>query len=339
MYTLLIEMANITSPNTPILHKILERLDKIDNRLDKLEVRVGTLEKTVNNIQSYIKNESDIQENRLTLHMKELLHGIYNTANIQSSLLKEFYTPSSNKILTDLDGCLIVKSHSGPVRVRNSRTGMNRNIMFDRVYIIEAKHGLTKSLIDKKLEQFCIILDTFQKIHTGVYTPKNIPDTKFDNMVLSYDLQDFPEDIYFMFASDDLSEDLRNFLILVNNGDVTESKYNEYQMKNLKSHLIISDILNDTSVGGIMKSQLNDAKTIEDIYALFTTPKKSSNSTNKYLTIVEEHRHTIMPYKSRLLSLLVPYSSVSSCYSTLKGKIGFRWINQVMWPDNTITEF
>ena len=101
------------SSNTPILMKILERLDKMDTRFDNIETRldnietqldkvyarldkldssvsliqhyiVNKMEPSITAIQKYIKNESDIQEANSTVLMKNYLYNIYPHANISA---------------------------------------------------------------------------------------------------------------------------------------------------------------------------------------------------------------------------------------------------------------
>lgn len=295
---------NIQIVNTTILLKILEGLDSIDRRVCMIENRLDT-------ISSYIENESKIQERRATYCLKKTLSGRYSHKIITESQLRSFYTPASNNIFTDFDGCVIAESPKGDGGVREG-AGEGGN----RAYILECKHCITKTIIDRKLKQFCTILDVFRNIKRGTITVRNPPISKFDNMVLSYNLQNFPDNITFLFVSDYISYEDCNFITFINTGKIDENKYNIYLLQYCKSHEVFRAMMDDKCVGQAIKSALVDATTVEDMVHILGP---ACNSEDAY----ERDKSTLNRYRRSLLNILVPFSSVKDYYKALVGHIGY----------------
>ena len=335
----------MTSPNAPILAKILEaingitvrldtiehntavRFDRLETRMTGLETRMTGLERRVDNLANtvdtlikYNRNEARTQEVILTNRVKESLEEdeyTYPTHTIRSFPFGNFFIPSSNNAFTDIDGCLLIKSNSHG----NNLSGALKNSVKDAVYIIEVKHGFTKALIDYKLKQFCTILSVFNDIRNEKLVPSNPPRTQFDTMVTNFTLANFLENIQFVFASDYIDPDLAEFISAINAGTINEEMYNTYLMRQLYSHLLINDILNDKDVNGQIKSIFRDGLApIRDIYDLFTI-KDLSTVKNKAKLAYERKKNSIAPYKERILNLLPPFNTVKGCYETLKGRL------------------
>ena len=230
--------AKNSSPNAQILNKILDKIDSMDKRMstfelafvnlntnlaikfkeisgnfDKINERIAGIDTKLN---LYIQNESEKQELIATINIQNKLKEISITSQIDIFPLKYFYEPNNNDMLTDLDGCITYKLTQKSLQHQN---GHVKNIIEDKVFIIETKHNFTKMLFDKKIEQFCKILDAF-KIIKNKSKMKNIQNsiknnkvnTNFLNMVDKYNLQNFPDNIYFIFSSDVLTYDQKKFL-------------------------------------------------------------------------------------------------------------------------------
>ena len=302
----------MTSPNAPILQKILEKLTNLEK-----------------SFQAYVKNESDIQEKNATHNIRHILEQQYHLSNVSIVPIANFYTPESNDIFTDIDGCIMVTS-SSPIHVKNIK-GNPKILIVNQVYIIETKHGLTKSIIDKKLKQFCKIYELLGKIRTNKVPIRDPPVSNFDNMVLSCNLKSFPEEIFFVFGSDDINEDEYIFLSKISDGTLDEPWYNEYVLRTFKSHKIYKDIVGDITVGGLVKQELVKAPSIDDIKQLFAVVSLPRNAP-KIKVSLEYQKQTIQPYKNTILSILTPYSIMESCYSSMKGRICIKRFDNLRLP-------
>ncbi len=315
----------MTSSNTPILLKILERLDSIDTRIEKLESKVNSLENVTNKIQAYIQTESNNKENECTDFIKQSLHQIYRFGVIEKLRFGKFYTPYDNNSLTDIDGCLFVKTSSMIVKNAN---GKNRNLNYNATYFIESKHGLTMSLVHKKLKQFSLIIDTIHKYQNGEIQLSSAKEN-FKNMVYMHNIQHFPNRIFFIFASDFIPENLQNYLQNIHDG-IDEETYNMYMFENIKSHKLMNDVLDDNSIDITLRVHLQNAEYIKDIFNVFDVNVMSEKHrpTKKFLDGIKK----IQKYKQNLYGLYEPFENMNNVFLRMQGLIGYRTKHSAILP-------
>lgn len=343
------KFAQNASPNAPILNKILDKIDAMDKRMGTFELAFVNLNtnlaikfkeisgnfhkinedmKEMNlriagidtKLNLYIQNESDKQELIATINIQNKLKEISITAQIDIFPLKYFYEPNNNDMLTDLDGCITYKLTQKSLQHQN---GQVKNIIEDKVFIIETKHNFTKMLFDKKIEQFCKILDAF-KIIKNKSKMKNIQNsiknnkdnTNFLNMVDTYNLQNFPDNIYFIFSSDVLTYDQKEFLSALNIGKLNEEIYNKYLIEYIKTHKIMNDIRNDDKLKNNIKNKLLNFQSLNELIEMFIINNNITGSE-------KEEKYSIIKYKDTFKNLILPYNNVKDCYNMLKGKIGY----------------
>ena len=319
------------SPNAPILQQILQKVNTIDNRLFNVESNVSTIISNLTTLDkkfnTYVKNESDIQEDLITRNIQSLFSETRGITAVYHRLpLKVFYIPTMNTPFTDFDGCIIQEFNPISIKNKNGKKDLEER----KAYIIEAKHGLTKTIIDYKLKQFCTILDIFEGIHNHSIPIRNVDESPFDNMVHSYNLVIFPETIYFIFGSDDIPKEQEELLNRINLGTIDEDWYNEYIIKNLKSHNIVSQILDNRHVSINIKEAFKHANTLNDIRNLFIQNTLSENATNRQ-RLLEREKLSIKQYTSGVLNLLESFEDVSACYKKLKGRLGLYQFNELKW--------
>lgn len=272
-----------------------------------------------------------------TLTVKNKLMEYYPYAKINEFPLREFYVPKSNSMRTDLDGCITIKS--SPMKVPN-KNGNPVKLHYERAYIIEAKHNYTKALIDNKLKHFCDILDAFRLIKNRKLFNNTPTSKKFKEMVLNYNLEDFPNQIYFIFVSDIIPIEQQKFLLAINSGEINENIYNKYLLEYVKTHPLINEIIKDKDVSYNIKNILKNTENINDIYDIFSPDKNNTNNINKTTTTSIKNKETINRddiksisiYKRRMNTLLISYDNVEDCYSDLKGKIGFMYHDKLILP-------
>lgn len=318
------------------MFNVLKLLKVIVKKIKGTDKKIKDID---NKLTSYIHNESVIQEKTATLTVKNKLMDFYPYAKIKEFPLREFYVPKSNNMRTDLDGCITIKS--SPIKVPN-KNGNPVKLHYERAYIIEAKHNYTKALIDTKLKQFCDILDAFRLIKNRKQFNNTPISKKFKEMVLNYNLEDFPSEIYFIFVSDIIPNEQQEFLLAINSGEINENIYNKYLLEYVKTHPLINDIINDKDVAYNVKNVLKNTENINDIYDIFSPGKNNTNTinttsikNNKTIDDIKLNRDdikTISTYKKRMNPLLIPYDDVEYCYSVLKGKIGFMYHNKLILP-------
>ena len=343
----------MASPNAPILKEILNRLDSIDTRLTNVETRLTNVETRLTNVEirltkletrftkletrfttfekkvnGYIKNESDIQELNTTQHIKVELESNFPVSLFEIIPFQYFFIPTSRDHITDIDGCIIRRT--APVKTTNA-AGRNYNLPSGTAYIIEAKHSLTKQQIDKKLIQFCLILQTINDIHASRIIVRDPPTSSFDIMAAMLEVYNFPSDILFIFASDDINESLTRFIQDINKGDMTEEVYNQHLFNSIKESSLISTIILDPTVRKIIKHMIHQSRTLNELIGIFTQKTVDTSSSKKEQSF-ELQKDTLKPYQTDFFSMIVPYSTVESCYKLLKGKLGIFRMNELTHP-------
>jgi hypothetical protein len=230
--------------------------------------------------------------------------------------LRDVYLPDSNQTFTDIDGCLLVQS-----LFRNNISGRYTNVVThdERTYFIEAKHGLTKSIIDKKLFQFCKLLDLFQKLHNGTLRARSTPVTRFDEMVHNHGLLSYPKQIIFIFASDSIDAEHEAYIQAINAGTLTEELYNNVLVSLFKNHKTYDEILEDRDIGSLIKAELRDVLTFDALRAALTLA--AVPTTRRQGALEKQKQALLEKYAERISALLVPYSAMTACFSVLKGHL------------------
>jgi hypothetical protein len=306
------------SANAPILKLILEKLTVLESDMSGVKADIQELKSDVkelkivtNHIQSNIKNESDIQEYLCTNQLKSYLMDRFKGDIITTVLFGNFYTPYSPQELTDIDGCVIQKTL--PMTVKKNGT----SIIIDKscVYFIEAKHSITKPILEKKLNQFVVILQTMQDIHSLKNYSK--ASTAFRNMVELHSLQDYPEDVCFLLSSDKMSPDAIKLVTCITTGTLTEDVYNDLLFEYIYNHPFVKDVISDKKPSQQVKEAIQKVKSIKDIQALVLEPFMKN-------------------YKMRFEVMLIPYSNYTNAVSLLQGKLGFISKSEIQLPEDIV---
>jgi hypothetical protein len=320
------------SANAPVLKLILEKLSVIESDISVLKTDVSDLKKdmsgvkadikelksdvqnlkiVVNRIQSNVKNESDIQEYMYTNQLKSYLTDRFKGDIITTVLFGNFYIANSNQELTDIDGCVIQKTI--PMTVK--RNGANVVIDKSCVYYIEAKHSITKPILEKKLNQFVVILQTMNGIHSHANYSKS--STSFRNMIAMHSLEDYPEDICFLLSSDKMSPDVIKLVTCITTGSLTEDVYNDLLFEYIYNHAFVKDIITDKRASQQVKEAIGKIKSLNDIQLLILEPFMKN-------------------YKLRFQEFLIPYDNYINAVTHLQGKLGFISKSEIQLPEDII---
>jgi uncharacterized protein YoxC len=276
-----------------------------------LKTDVHNLKQVVNRIQSNIKNESDIQEYMYSNQLKSYLMDRFKGDIITTVLFGNFYIPNATQELTDIDGCVIQKTL--PMTVK--RNGLNVVVDKSCVYFIEAKHSMTKPILEKKLNQFVVILQTMN----GIYSRKNYSksSTSFRNMIVLHSLEDYPQEIHFLLSSDKMSPDVIKLVTCITSGSLTEDVYNDLLFEYIYNHPYVKDIINDKKPSQQVKEAIGKIKSLNDIQTLISEPFMKN-------------------YKLRFEELLVPYDNYKNVATHLQGKLGFISKSEIQLPEDIV---
>ena len=326
------------SANAPILQLILEKLTTIEKDVAELKKDVAELKKdvaqlktSVSVLQQYNQNSAKIQEQEFTNQLKTHLIEKHKDAIIQTVVFGNFYKVNSNDPLTDLDGCILANV---PLHTFKKN---GKNIRIDRscFYILEAKHAITKALLDKKIKQFVHIINAIQYVKSAGYNPAK--KTMFDKMVDLHKLKQLPENICFLMSTEKIAPDALQILIRITTGSLTEEIYNDLLFENVYNHDLIKDIINDESVDAYVKESLQKIKSITDVYAI-VNPIAPNKSEKKSQHDLYKKKETILPYRHRILNLMTPYEEYVRIIDILIGKLGFISKTEIQLPEDVMRD-
>jgi uncharacterized coiled-coil DUF342 family protein len=300
----------MASPNTAILKEILAKIEGLGASVSSLRNDVNSLRNDVNDLKkdmsgvkkeladlkhefnAYTKREGRTQE---SIDVKRFFRAWneYSIIPAYKSQFREFYRSSENSLLTDLDGCVFI---GDPAEI---------------AYIIESKHALDVDQLLKKLGQFCEILDTLRLLQSndGPTWLKN-QSSKFREMVATHNLLHFPKDIYFIFASDSISNDMQEYIQKINKG---ERRRNEMQKISLfRESEIYNYIQESDKIPAWIKEQLAKAGSVHAITKIINNPKSEL--------------HDI---KDKISAL---FPDTDPCFEQLQGRLGILCLDQLVWP-------
>lgn len=297
-----------------LINKIDEKFSKIDekfdilvNKIDNLDAKLTDVSNKVDTLESqfkgYVKHEADIQESTVTEYMRQTLLNYFKTSKVQKHSLQYFFLPSSDDQFTDIDGCLIQTMDGHTYTNINGKLRSNE---INHAIIIEAKHSLTKSLVNYKIQQFCTIKQTIEDIKTNKI-PEEIQSRSFKSMIAMRSLKYFPDTMYFFFATDDLSAEVKEYIYKISTMTLTKEEYD-------------SVIFEDT------KDQYNKIllflnKDVKD--NLFKLDKTVDN----YFKFFRELDTSLYPkYQQKMISTLVkaliPFDITQVCFKQVKNTLG-----------------
>jgi hypothetical protein len=336
-------------------------LDKKFTELDaKFEKRFLKIDEKLVSINNYIKNTSDAYEEKsLIILFKYLQYKIYTTVgNIQINkiLLKKIYF-TTNKDLTDLDGCLLVdKNFTKPYekdlkRILNSynikpiqgepnlrkKLENNLKITDDNIlYVVESKNHIIKTDVDKKIKQ---MID-FQKIIKDLKENKiTLSEGNFKNMVTNYNISNYPLNIYLYLATDNISPLCRIYIEHIYKGTITEEIYKELTYNMIIEYKGFQDFIDDVK------------KLIaKDEYKNFNTTKLNFNFKN-YASIKEflnefgikfnkKIREAFLPEKifekgyCFFKTFVINFTDLQDDFNWAKEHIGLIYLNEVIEYSN-----
>jgi uncharacterized protein YdcH (DUF465 family) len=328
----------------PTFTLIFTKLDSIDARLTNVETRLTNVETRLTNVENeivkmkddikvlkdYNANESIIKEQRDSAALKKCLSETNHNATINMIKFGKFYEPYDNNPLTDIDGCVIVRSI--PVHTINQN---GEKIILDPscVYLIESKHAITKTILDKKLQQFIIILELISKVQNNEYIPRK-KKYKFDTTIATHNIKQWPKNIHFLFSTDKMTPTAIRLATAITTGTLSKNVYDNILFDNIKAHPIIQEIQNSETVNNYVKRRLNEFTSLDELVEIIT-PVRPVTATPKKLELYNK-QITIMPFSARIKSLLVSINNYNDIVKVLNGKIGFINNNDIQLPESVI---
>ena len=292
----------------------------------------GRIENDIKGIHKYIKLESKFQElqNRNFI-VKAYLHN-HNQHSVVILPTTKFFHPTGREI-TDLDGFLLIRTYPNEIEqpsqelisrlpytdfmesLQPNSVELNPSHKHHEYIIIESKHSLSKEKVDKKIAQMLEIKDVFLQSTPIKETPKYV--MMVSQLRSSTGQTDLNYPINLIFSSDDISNELYQYIESINNGTISD-KYDILNTNLFYSdeyiQPIIDSIITDSSIPKQLKSILTKRSSIVDIRNLFSLPSmKEYNS-------------------SYVESYMTPYEELGSRFEAMKGFVGISQFNMVYLP-------
>ena len=244
----------------------------------------------------------------------------------------KFFHPTGREI-TDLDGFLLIRTYPNEIEqpsqelisrlpytdfmesLQPNSVELNPSHKHHEYIIIESKHSLSKEKVDKKIAQMLEIKDVFLQSTPIKETPKYV--MMVSQLRSSTGQTDLNYPINLIFSSDDISNELYQYIESINNGTISD-KYDILNTNLFYSdeyiQPIIDSIITDSSIPKQLKSILTKRSSIVDIRNLFSLPSmKEYNS-------------------SYVESYMTPYEELGSRFEAMKGFVGISQFNMVYLP-------
>lgn len=320
----------------------VEELEKLNYKilLERIENVERLFEEHKANFYHYMKRHSEIEEledrNYILNFLQNEKKGYVSTV----SLMRNFYYPTSNNLLTDFDGLILMEpilekhNNSKPLYNGNNRhtfrkTMKNRLRQAEQTQaektqiqaqapqqpcaiIIESKQKFDKGLIDKKLQQFYEIYKILKSIKDGSLDITNTSDN-FKQLYENYNLQNFPNELYFVFSSNSINKKCIEYIQHIAQKTLTRELYELYTIDYLRTLPIFDEFCRPKH---ITKQYIKDMNTTTSLAKIFKI--LDQYATNKY--------------SMKLRNEIVLYEDMEQVFEYISGRTGLHVFDNLYIP-------
>jgi hypothetical protein len=320
--------------NSEKLDIIISEIKTIKIDIIKLNTKFSNFEEDFN---KYKKQDSDFQEAHINNFIMSILNHNRSTYNTLLLPIKNIYNQYSKDALSELDGLILYTPNLKKMpnisnelleRAQSFHLSLKDNIsqintIFTKPYliIVESKRSFDKHKVDMKLRQiyeFMNILSKLDKIDLSTTTPEfqKLIDTIQTKSELS--INELTEiEILFIFGSDDIPLNLKEYIIEIEKG-ITKESYNNITTK------LFND--NKTSVDNYINFMVESDNTQKPIKSKL----KHYKTLDELKTIIKDNLSEFnMGY---LTDYVTSYEDLEQHFRAFKGKIGITQFNTIEFP-------
>jgi hypothetical protein len=286
---------------------MVSKFDNLESKVAGLERTVSGIQRDIKRIDDYIKVDAKIQEkNDLYFITKLYLHN-HQTKFVTPLDIDGLYHRSGDP-LTNFDGIVMIHNLHMPF------VFPLRDMDMIEYIAIESKHSVSKTKVDAKIRQMTQLATYLAEVSQGD-ADKLIGHENFIDMIhqfveethLPLPLIDRP--ITLLFASDDISDPLAEYITKIHEGIDNEQIYDEIVktifFKNVNVRKIIKGIHNDKQIPLVTKEKINEeTATMSSIRDVFTNELQHMADLS-----INEH--------------LIPYQSLADAFRMMKHHIGY----------------
>jgi hypothetical protein len=286
---------------------MVSKFDNLESKVTGLERTVTGIQKDIKRIDDYIKVDTKIQEkNDLYFITKLYLHN-HQTKFVTQLTIDGLYDRSGNPH-TNFDGVVMIHNLHMPF------VFPLRDMDMIEYIVIESKHSVSKTKVDAKIRQMTQLATYLAEVSHGD-DDKLIGHENFIDMIhqfveethLPLPLIDRP--ITLLFASDDISDPLVEYITKIHEGIDNEQMYDEIVktifFKNVNVRKIIKGIHNDKQIPSATKEKINEeTATMSSIREAFVNELQHMADLS-----INEH--------------LTPYQPLADAFRMMKHHIGY----------------
>ena len=305
-----------------------DNVNVLFKRMDELSSTVATLSSTVATISSnlstlstdfyiYTRQNTTIQENTNEEHLRELLDKRVPSSTFIKVIRYTVTPPTGASNLTELDGCILMNPIINDTTITNrilpgftkdiSDTIVESGEYIQRLtLLVESKHSMNIPKLNAKLRhaiEFENILKSIDTIDMSTARPA------FKAMVDDNNMRCYPKTVNMVFASDDITYEMKEFIKDIYEGTITEASYTEHIIANLVRDPFYRALMKEKSISDSNRNKLRDlvkAKNITEIYArcIAQVYGKRSNDLLEYVQPFSEIMPTVYaPMKEKICIL------------------------------------
>lgn len=305
---------------------------RIETDITALKTDVTMLKHNMGNMIKYVKLESKFQELQNRNFISKMYLHNHDNHHITTLGTSKFFN-SSGKLVTDLDGFLFIRTYLPTIpqpssdmisrlpnqtfmnTLRSNRVELNpTHKHHEYIIIIESKHSLSKGKVDKKIAQMLEVRDTLRH-----HNANGVP--VYESMIQQIKREINGEELHYpinlIFSSDDISHELREYIIDINKG-IDEATYDRHTTVLFYSDPFLSDVI----------KAIDNNPTIPKKYKLmFERQQPISYIRHAF------HDKSFMAYRTEYVSdYLVPFSKLRTTLQSMIGFVGIAQFNTVELP-------
>lgn len=303
-----------------------EEFIELFNKVNNLEKSLLECNNRLKNLENYNKNKSDAYEEQTLNILYDYLskHINVGTEKLEIIYLKMIYDKKDNHI-TDLDGCILLnknftklplqiiekKLNQTPVNLKSNLQKQKKSYQDDNMlYIVESKNHIIKSDVDMKIKQMI----TFQCFIKEIKNNKPNLKPKCLEMVNTYNIESFPEQLYLYIASDCISPKCISYITEIYKGMMTAEKYETMTYEMLMQYKGFKDYLKDVPRFTQIIPKINNYSTVIEL--LNKIPVVQNDEFNKGTKFFQR--------------FCTPFTSLQTTFKWAKNKIGIITQNKVI---------
>ena len=304
---------------------------RIESDIAVLKSDVTVLKDNMEGMIKYKNLESTFQELRNRNFISKIYLHNHDNHHITPLGIKQFYNSSGNTI-TDLDGFLFIDTYPPTIpqpssnmisRLPNksfmntlgsNRVELNPNHKHHEYIIIESKYSLSKEKVDKKIAQMIEIRNVLR--HPDVNGAPRY-QSMIQQIHMETDETDLNYPINLIFSSDDISHELREYIIDINKG-IDEVTYDRHT-----SRLFYSDPFISRIIEAICKNP-----TIPKMYKQIFIKKQPISYVRHAF-----HDKAFMTHRTEYVDgYLAPFSKLRTTFQSMTGFVGIAQFITVELP-------